>query len=144
MCAASPDNPPPLDIPSDKVCYLIVKAREFDVKEGNSDPDSGSNAADDGMASVLEDNADDPVAEEIAEAIDDLNEEEQEALVALYWLGRGDGTLADWANLRHEAKRAHNDRTAAYLMGEPLLADYLEEGLSMFGLSCESFEMGHL
>jgi hypothetical protein len=40
--------------------------------------------------------------------------------------------------------RAHNKRTAAYLLGMPLLADQLEEALSQFGQSCDDFEMGHL
>jgi len=43
-----------------KVCFFIVKAREFDVKDVVTDPDSGSNPSDDAMISVLEDHADDP------------------------------------------------------------------------------------
>jgi hypothetical protein len=59
--------------------------------------------------------------------------------VALAWLGRGDGTLDDWEDLRQEAARLHNKRTAAYLMSKPMLADHLEEGLSLFECSCEEF-----
>jgi hypothetical protein len=96
------------------------------------------------MSSVLEDRVDDPVAQELRGFIGALNEDEQIDLVALTWLGRGDGTIADWDELRAEASRAHNKRTATYLLGIPLLADYLEEGLAQFGLSCEEFELGHL
>ena len=64
--------------------------------------------------------------------------------MTLTWLDRGDGELADWDQLREETKAAHNNRTASYLLGTPLLADYLEEGLSQFGMSCEEFAMGHL
>ncbi|PJK27453.1 DUF3775 domain-containing protein [Minwuia thermotolerans] len=142
--STSDETPPPLDLSPEKVCYLIVKVREFDVKDAETEPDPGSNPADDKMYGVLEDHKDDPVVQEIVEIVNDLNEDEQNALVALYWLGRGDGTLKDWSNLRHEAKRAHNDRTADYLLGEPLLSDYLEEGLSQFGHSCEEYELGHL
>jgi hypothetical protein len=46
--------------------------------------------------------------------------------------------------LRAEAARAHNKRTAAYLLGIPLLSDYLEEALSLFDLSCDDVEMSHL
>jgi Protein of unknown function (DUF3775) len=46
--------------------------------------------------------------------------------------------------LRAEAARAHNKRTASYLLGMPLLADHLEEALAQFGRSCDDFEMGHL
>jgi len=34
--------------------------------------------------------------------------------------------------------------TASYLLGTPLLGDFLEEGLSMLRYSCAEFEMGHL
>jgi hypothetical protein len=48
-------------------------------------------------------------------------------LVALTWLGRGDGELSDWNDLRNEAARLHNNRTAAYLLGNPMLGDHLEQ-----------------
>ncbi|MBV6486629.1 MAG: DUF3775 domain-containing protein [Pseudorhodoplanes sp.] len=138
------DEGPSLAISPEKVCFLLVKAREFDVKDAAADPGDSSNASDDAMMSVLEDRADDPVVEEIGRFIGALNEDEQIDLVALTWLGRGDGTLDDWSTIRAEAARAHNRRTAQYLLGIPLLADYLEEGLSQFGRSCEEFELGRL
>jgi len=127
---------PALAIAPDKVCFFILKAREFDVKDVVTDPDSGSNATDDAMISVLEDHRDDPTQQELRTFIDALTEDEQIDLVALTWLGRGDGTIGDWEDLRAEAARLHNNRTAAYLMGKPMLADHLEEGLAQFGLSC--------
>lgn len=137
-------NPPSLTIATEKICFIIVKAREFDVKDEVTDPDDASNATDDNMISVLEDHSDDPVANEIRGFIGAMNEDEQIDLVALTWLGRGDGTIEDWHELRAEAARAHNKRTAAYLLGIPLLSDYLEEALSMFDLSCDDVEMSHL
>jgi len=128
---------PTLTISAEDVGYLIVKAREFDVKEANSDPDSGSNATDDNMIDVLEDNGSDPVASEIAGFINSLSEEEQIDLVALMRLGRGDGTIEEWDDLRREAadERERNRHTARYLLGQPLLGDYLADGLAAFGLS---------
>lgn len=128
---------PTLTISAEDVGYLIVKAREFDVKEANSDPDSGSNATDDNMIDVLEDNGSDPVASEIAGFINSLSEEEKIDLVALMRLGRGDGTIEEWDDLRREAadERERNRYTARYLLGEPLLGDYLADGLAAFGLS---------
>jgi Protein of unknown function (DUF3775) len=131
---------PDLVISPEKVCYVIAKARQFDVKDVVTDPETGSNASDDGMFSVLEDHPDDPVRTEIVAFIHGLNEDEQVDLVALTWLGRGDADLDGWADLRAEAARAHNRRTASYLLGIPLLGDYLEEGLVQFGRSCEEFE----
>jgi len=136
---ASPDELPPLSISPDKVCFVIVKAREFDAKDIVTDPDDGSNPSDDDMIAVLEDHGDDPVEEELTSFISDMSEDEQIDLVTLAWLGRDDNTLDDWSNLREEATRAHSTRTthtASYLLGIPLLGDYLEEGLSMFGHAC--------
>jgi hypothetical protein len=135
---------PALTISSESVCFIIVKAREFDVQDVVTDPDSGSNATDDNQASVLEAHSDDLTQKELVAFINALSDEEQAELVALLWLGRGDGTLEDWDDLRDEAQRQHNNRTAAYLLGEPLLSDHLEEGLSQFGLTCEDFEIGRL
>jgi hypothetical protein len=126
-----------LTIPIEKICFIIAKGREFDVKDVVTDPDSGSNPTDDGMLSVLEDHGDDPVVQELTSFINALDEDEQVDLVALVWLGRGDDTLDDWDELRAEASRQHNKRTASYLLGMPLLPDFLEEGLAKFELSCE-------
>ena len=131
------DNPPELSISPEKVCFIIVKARDFDAKDVVTDPDDLSNATDDAMLSVLEDHKDDPVVQEISAAIFGMSEDEQIDLVTLAWLGRGDGTIEDWDELRTEAARAHNRRTAAYLLGMPLLPDHLEEGLAQFGMSCD-------
>ena len=130
------DNLPELSISEEKLCFIIAKAREFDVKDVVTDPDDASNATDDAMLSVLEDHKDDPVVQELAAVIFAMSEDEQIDLVALTWLGRGDGTIEDWSELRAEAARAHNRRTASYLLGIPVLADYLEEAISQFGISC--------
>ena len=126
---------PELAISTDEVRFLIEKMREFDVKEANSDPDSGSNGADDNMIDVLADNGDDPVVREITGFIDAMDEDEQIELVALMRLGRGDGTLEDWDELRREAADGRNKRTANYLLGEPMVSDYQAEGLDAFGPS---------
>ena len=133
-----------LAISAEKVCFIIIKAREFDVKEERNEPDPGSNPTDDMDVSVLEDQPDDPVQEELTSFIDALSEDEQIDLVALAWLGRGDFTADDWPSVRADAAAAHNAATANYLLGMPLLGDFLEEGLSMAGRSCTEFEIGRL
>jgi hypothetical protein len=135
---------PTLSISTDKVCFVVVKARQFDVKDVLTDPGDSSNATDDAMSAVLEDHGNDPVVRELVAAISALSVDEKIDLVTLTWLGRGDGTVADWPALRAEAARIHNNRTAHYLLGMPMLADYLEEGLSQIGRSCAEFESGHL
>ncbi len=123
---------PRLDIPTDKLEFIILKAREFDVKESDSDPDDGSNATDDGNIDVLTDKSDDPVREELLGAIRDLPEEERLQLVALAWLGRGTYDLSEWRTALDTARSEHRKRTAEYLLGLPLLGDYLEDGFAFF------------
>ena len=150
MAAKAKSNDVPLDldreltISPEKVCFIIVKAREFDVKDSVSEPNPGSNPTDDGDVVVLEDHADDPVLQELTSFIDVLSEDEQTDLVALVWLGRDDYEASDWATVRDEAARSHNRRTSTYLLGMPLLGDFLEQGLSMLGHSCNEFEAGRL
>jgi hypothetical protein len=126
---------PELAVSVEKVAFLIEKMREFDVKEGTSDPDSGSNGADDNMIDVLDDNGDDPVVREITGFINAMTEDEQIDLVTLVRLGRGDGGIEEWDELRREAADGYNSHTASYLLGEPLVSDYLAEGLDAFGLT---------
>ena len=89
------------------------------------------------MVAVLEDHRDDPVVQELVAVIRAMSEDEQIDLVTLTWLGRGDGGIEDWSELRAEAARAHNRRTASYLLGIPLRADYLEEAAAQFGIFCD-------
>ncbi|HXW40557.1 MAG TPA: DUF3775 domain-containing protein [Xanthobacteraceae bacterium] len=138
------DDESPLTISPEKVCFVIVKAREFDAKDEQTEPDPGSNPSDDNEMAVLEEHPDDPVVEELTSFINSLSVDEQIDLVALTWLGREDYTAADWQAVREEAASAHNKRTAQYLLGTPLVGDFLEEGLSTLGYSCEEFEIGRL
>jgi hypothetical protein len=135
--APSADRPrkasePALNLPLDKLGFIILKAREYDVKESDSDPDEGSNAIDDGQTDVLTDKQDDPVREELLGAIRGLNDEERMRLVALAWLGRGTYGLDEWKDAVATARSEHSRRTAEYLLSLPLLGDYLEDGLAMF------------
>ena len=135
---------PDLSISDEKLCFIIAKAREFDVKDIVTVPDDASNPTDDAMLAVLEDHKDDPVVEELSSFIGALSEDEQIDLVALAWLGRGEYTADDWPKVREEAAAAHNQNTASYLLGTPMLGDFLEEGLALLGYSCERFEMNRL
>ncbi len=129
-----------LTISAEKVCFIIAKARQFDAKDALTDPGDDSNPSDDGGVAILEDHGDDPVRHELFSFIAGLNEDEQVDLVALMWLGRGDGERDGWSAIRVEAAGAHNNRTAHYLIGTPLLADFLEQALDEFDESCADFE----
>jgi len=139
------DIDPELSISFEKVCFIIAKAREFETKDLVTVPDEASNPSDDRMIEVLEDRPnEDAVLQELHSIIGDMSEDEQIDLVALAWLGRGDADAQGWQELRSEAARAHNPRTASYLLAMPLLPTYLQEGLAELGLSCEEFEKDNL
>jgi hypothetical protein len=125
-----------MDIALDKVCELILRARAVDVKEGDTDPDSGSNAIDDGMADVLIEGSDDPSEEEIREFIAGLNDDERHDLVAITWIGRGDFEPEEWGEALRTARERELRNTADYLLGIPNLPDLLDEGLAALGRSC--------
>jgi len=133
-------KPVELAISTEKVCFIIIKAREFDVKVEPVEDNPGSNPTDDADSSVLEDYEDDPTLAELKEAIDDLNEDEVVDLIALAWVGRGDFARAEWATARRLARERHRPKSSSYLIGMPALGDYLEEGLDALGHSCEDFE----
>lgn len=132
---------PELGISREKVAYIIEKAEEFDVKDLPDDEESGSNPADDREVDVLQDDGSDAAGSELSGFIRALNEDEQIDLVALLWLGRGDGTIEEWDELRSRAVDARGEyqnprlNTVHYLLGDPLLGDYLAEGLDKFGFS---------
>lgn len=133
-----------LAIDPEKVCYLIIKAREFDVKVDPVIPEPGGNPADDGEREVLSDYEDDPTYQELVSFLEDLNEDESAAVLALVWLGSGDRTLEEWDSIFADALNAHDDRRPEALLGNPLLSDYLAEGLAQHGQFCEEMERQHL
>ncbi len=133
-----------LTIPLEKLAYIIAKAREFNVEVPPVDEDSGSNPSDDAEWDVLQDSAENPAFQELVDAINGLGEPERIELLALTWLGRGDYTKEEWREALAEARRIHDEKETQYLIGTPLLADYLEEGLSQLGYSLEDFEIGRM
>src|SRR5665647_810941 len=106
-----------LTVSPEKVCFVIIKAREYFAKDEITEPNPASNPTDDNQRGVLENHRDDPVVEEITSLLNSMSLDEQVDLVTLAWLGRGDYQPEDWDQLRAEALRAHNDRIATYLLG---------------------------
>jgi hypothetical protein len=139
-----PPAPVEINISPEKVCYIIVKAREFDAKVDPVEPEPGSNPSDDDDREILEDYADDATFQELREAIVDLNDDEVVDLIAIAWVGRGDFERADFDAARSLAMERHRPNSAPYLTGIPSLGDYLDEGLAELGYSCEDTEMAHL
>ena len=131
------------EVDEDKIAFIIAKSREFEAQdavheevevEGLTENDIQDESFQESLSVVADEENDDATFDEVKAWIRSINDE----IVALAWVGRGDFTIDDWDEAVKIATDEHNDRTAEYLLGMPLLPDYLEEGLSQFGLSAES------
>lgn len=130
-----------LSIGPETVRLFILKAKALsaavneDYEDGAEhevelDGQSHVNHHHDGLA---EESSENLTAEELRELISDLNVDEAAELVALAWVGRGDYDASEWTEALTAARERTNKRTAKYLLGMPLLADWLEEGLEAIG-----------
>lgn len=133
-----------LTIPLQKLGFIIEKAREFDAEVPPVNENLGPDGANEEIVDILDDTRDNPTYAELAGALSSLNDDERDEVVALTWLGRGDFTKREWQEALAQARQRHNGRETRYLIGTPLLADYLEEGVSQLGYSLEEFETGRL
>ncbi|HYD87486.1 MAG TPA: DUF3775 domain-containing protein [Vitreimonas sp.] len=134
---------PPADFAIDRetLAFIVLKARAFDALIASDDPTDGSNDADDRFVDALEDEADNPAQRELRSAIVSLNSDGRAQLVALAWLGRGDYEASDWREAVAAARERAEGSTARYLMGIPLLGDYIEEGADKLGISLAADEV---
>jgi hypothetical protein len=143
MNASMPESPEPmLAIPSDVVCFIVRKLREYESLDLLADRDVPANPLEyedvDRITEQEDEYAFDPVRQELVSFIDDLPDDQKIDLVALMWLGRTNGSAGDWPALREEAAEAANTRTTDYLLGSPLVGDFLEDGLSALGYACDA------
>jgi Protein of unknown function (DUF3775) len=135
-----------LGISANKVAHVIVHSRGAGVKTGSweedADPDTytgtAGEEADAGV--ILEDGPGDLTRQELHEFLDTLDEDEQAALVALAWIGRGTYAPAELEEAVSAARAKHRVNASAYLFGLPLLSDYLEDALGQFGISASAGE----
>jgi hypothetical protein len=94
-----------LAISSDKIAEVIILARELDRAENEFDG-----------------------------FVNQLNGEEQIALVAVFWVGRGSFDASEFHEAQRTAAREATTPTIDYLKGSPHLADHLESGMEALGL----------
>lgn len=132
-----------LAIPLERLAFIIAKAREFDAEVPvEPDASTGSDGPDDDEREVLLDTPDNPTEQELRDAIDGLGLPARHELLALMWLGRGDYDADTWPDALREAAGSTIANVTDYLVGTPLLGDYLEEGASALDLSIDDLENG--
>jgi len=126
-----------LDVNPDTVCRLIDLARVFHAQEEVVFPEEPDIAEEDYPTQILANHAGDPTLAEFRNIITDLEPDQQQQVVGLLWLGRGDFTLDEWSEALEQAAENWNQSTADYLVAHPMLSDYLTEGLDQHGYSCD-------
>ncbi len=124
-----------LTLNPDTVLAIIDRAHQIHVKEAVTFPELSLSPTEDWAQQILADHADDPARLALQTEIEDLEPDQQVELVALTWLGRGDYAIEEWEDVIALAKERWNSRTAEYLIGTPMLADFLAEGLDLHGYS---------
>ncbi len=129
--------------PLETLCRLILRARELEAQvpaaEPDEDPEDVDDYDDEGgeTLSVLEDELNDGVEEEVQAMLDDLAEDQLAEVVALAWVGRGTYDASEWDEAFAEANELEAEERIDELMDMPLLAGYLDAGLAAFDYSCD-------
>jgi hypothetical protein len=129
--------------PLETICRLILRAKELEAQVPAEDPDDDPDDVDDfddegGQAlSVLEDELNDGVEEEVQALLDDLAEDQLAEVVALAWVGRGTYDASEWDDAFEEANSLDSEQKIDELMDMPLLAGHLEAGIAAFDYSCD-------
>ena len=128
--------------PLDTLCRIILRAREYEAQTP-SDYDPGEAAenvdGEDGEAlSVLDDDINDGVEEELRAVLDDLGEDQLAEVLAFCWVGQGTYEVSDWDEAMSEATDEVRGRNAIdELLDMPMLASVMEAGMASFDLSCD-------
>lgn len=122
-----------INIDSESVHNIIDHVRQFQTEASMDAEEEPESLNDDQAFERLTEWHGDPVYSELRSLIDALEPNQQHMLVALMWLGRGDYSVDEWQESLAYASEADSVSTADYLIATPLLADYLEEGLSQLG-----------
>ena len=130
--------------PLDTLCRIVLQAREYEAQTASDydrgeDPDNVDDEQE-GTLSVLEDEINDSVEEELRAVFEDLGEDQLAEVIAFCWVGQGTYEAADWDEAMQEAQDLvgeSNEEAIDELMEQPMLASVLESGLAAFDLSCD-------
>jgi hypothetical protein len=125
------------------LCRIILRGREYEAQTPTDyAPGEAAENVDgeDGEAlSVLDDEINDGVEEELRAALGDLGEDQLAEVLALCWVGDGTYEAADWDEAMEEAASAaaNGSGTIDELLDMPMFASVLEAGLAAFDLDCD-------
>src|SRR3954470_15875072 len=129
--------------PLETLCRIVLRAREYEAQTVDYADDEDADDVDDeqeGTLSVLDDDINDSVEEELQAVFEDLGEDQLAEVIAFCWVGQGTFEAGDWDEAMEEAQSLVSDGTdgaISELLEQPMLASVLESGLAAFELSCD-------
>lgn len=129
--------------PLETICRLIQRTKELEAQVPSAgEDDSPENVDDlddegDQALSVLDDDLNDGVEEEVQSTLEDLAEDQLAEVLALAWVGRGTYDASEWDEAFAEAGELDPDERIGELLDMPLLGGHLEAGLAAFDYSCD-------
>jgi Protein of unknown function (DUF3775) len=120
---------PALPFDSHEIEELVLRLNAVTAREATDITDPGGNATDDPVPATLQELKGDLCRDEITQAIESMNDEQKDALVALFWIGRGDAEPQEWEATKTLARQQHDGLVSRYLLGQPDAGEFLTEGL---------------
>ena len=129
--------------PLETLCRIILRAKENEAQVPAADPDQEADNVDDyddeseQSLSVLEDELNTGVEDELRAILDDLADDQLAETLALAWVGRETYDVSEWDDAFADASDTDPESAIDELIEMPLLAGYLETGLAAFDYSCE-------
>jgi hypothetical protein len=126
-----------IDVSTDTVQRLAALAREIHSGDAVTLPEDTVNPSGDLGVHAITGQARDMCAAEFRSIIEDLEPDQQQQVVALTWLGRGDFSADEWDEARELAEQRWSEETADYLLTHPMLAEELSAGLDALGFETE-------
>ena len=125
--------------PLETLCRIVLRAREYEaqVPSNYGDDEEPDNVDDTGeeVLSVLDDDINTSVEEELRGILDDLADDQLTEVLAFCWVGQGTYDASDWDEALEAAAEENN--VIDELLEMPMMASVLEQGLAAFELSCD-------
>ena len=125
--------------PIETLCRIILRGREYEAQvptdyDGGEAPENVDDEGEETL-SVLDDAINTGVEEELNAVLEDLADDQIAEVLAFCWVGQGTYDAADWDEALEEA--ASENHIIDALMDMPMLASVLEAGMAAFDLNCD-------
>jgi hypothetical protein len=122
-----------IDVNTETVRRLVALAREIQGQDAIARPDETATMGVEWDGERVDSQEQDLSSAEFRCIVEDLEPDQQQQVVALMWLGRGDYLPEEWEDAVALAEEQWTEETASYLLAHPMLADELSAALVALG-----------